>query len=103
MRTNAAGPFLLTQALAAAPGRRRGKVANLSSMLGSIASVDGFHTPSYAISKAAQNMATVLLAHALRERGITRDRAASGLGADRHGRHRRADHADGLGARPARR
>jgi NAD(P)-dependent dehydrogenase (short-subunit alcohol dehydrogenase family) len=29
-----------------------------------------FGTPSYAISKAAQNMATVLLAHALQERGI---------------------------------
>lgn len=70
LRTNAAGPFLLTQALAPhlAEG---GKVANLSSVLGSIASVDGFHTPTYAISKAAQNMATVMLSHALRERGIT--------------------------------
>jgi NAD(P)-dependent dehydrogenase (short-subunit alcohol dehydrogenase family) len=70
LRTNAAGPFLITQALA--PHLAEGaKVANLSSMLGSIASVDGFHTPTYAISKAAQNMATVLLAQALRERGIT--------------------------------
>ncbi|MGO4221661.1 SDR family oxidoreductase [Lysobacter sp. TAF61] len=70
LRTNAGGPFLLTQALA--PHLVEGaKVANLSSMLGSIASVDGFHTPTYAISKAAQNMATVLLAQALRERGIT--------------------------------
>lgn len=69
LRTNASGPFLLTQTLAPhiADG---GKVANLSSQLGSIASVDGFHTPSYAISKAAQNMATALLATALRERGI---------------------------------
>lgn len=69
LRTNASGPFLLTQTLAPhiADG---GKVANLSSVLGSIASVDGFHTPSYAISKAAQNMATALLATALRERSI---------------------------------
>lgn len=69
LRTNASGPFLLTQTLAPliADG---GKVANVSSILGSIASTDGFHTPSYAISKAAQNMATVLLASALRERGI---------------------------------
>jgi NAD(P)-dependent dehydrogenase (short-subunit alcohol dehydrogenase family) len=70
LRTNAAGPFLLTQALAPHLAEAA-KVANLSSMLGSIASVDGFHTPTYAISKAAQNMATVLLAQALRERGIT--------------------------------
>ncbi len=68
-RTNAMGPFLLTQALAPllADGA---KVANLSSVLGSIAGTTRFGTPSYDISKAAQNMATVLLAHALRERGI---------------------------------
>ncbi|MFC3551873.1 SDR family oxidoreductase [Lysobacter cavernae] len=78
LRSNATGPFLLTQALApqladARPeqGRRGAIVANLSSVLGSIASVDGFHTPSYAISKAAQNMATALLAQVLAERGIT--------------------------------
>jgi NAD(P)-dependent dehydrogenase (short-subunit alcohol dehydrogenase family) len=70
LRTNAAGPFLLTQALAPHLADAA-KVANLSSMLGSISSVDGFHTPTYAISKAAQNMATVLLAQALHERGIT--------------------------------
>ncbi|HEY5613036.1 MAG TPA: SDR family oxidoreductase, partial [Lysobacter sp.] len=69
-RTNARGPFLLTQALA--PSLADGaKVANISSQLGSIAAVDGFGTPSYAISKAAQNMATALLAQALGERGIT--------------------------------
>ena len=45
-------------------------VANVSSVLGSIASTSGFHTPSYAISKAAQNMATVLLAQGLAERGV---------------------------------
>jgi NAD(P)-dependent dehydrogenase (short-subunit alcohol dehydrogenase family) len=68
-RTNAAGPFLLAQALAPllADGAR---VANLSSELGSIADAGRFGTPSYCISKAAQNMASVLLAHALRERGI---------------------------------
>ena len=68
-RTNAAGPFLLTQALAPllAAGAR---VANLSSGLGSIASTTRFGTPSYNISKAAQNMATALLAAALQERGI---------------------------------
>jgi NAD(P)-dependent dehydrogenase (short-subunit alcohol dehydrogenase family) len=68
-RTNARGPFLLTQALA--PSLADGaKVANISSQLGSIAALGGFGTPSYAISKAAQNMATALLAQALAERGI---------------------------------
>jgi NAD(P)-dependent dehydrogenase (short-subunit alcohol dehydrogenase family) len=61
--------FLLTQALA--PSLADGaKVANISSQLGSIAALGGFGTPSYAISKAAQNMATALLAQALAERGI---------------------------------
>lgn len=69
-RTNARGPFLLTQALA--PSLADGAtVANISSQLGSIAALGGFGTPSYAISKAAQNMATALLAHALSARGIT--------------------------------
>ncbi|MDQ3270267.1 MAG: SDR family oxidoreductase [Pseudomonadota bacterium] len=70
LRTNASGPFLLTQALAGslADGAT---VANLSSRLGSISSTGGFGTPTYAISKAALNMATVLLAHALSERDIT--------------------------------
>ena len=68
-RTNAMGPFLLTQALAPrlADGAR---VANLTSQLGSIANTTRFGTPSYDISKAAQNMATALLAAALRERDI---------------------------------
>jgi NAD(P)-dependent dehydrogenase (short-subunit alcohol dehydrogenase family) len=63
------GPFLLTQALAPrlADGAR---VANITSQLGSIAGTTRFGTPSYDISKAAQNMATVLLAAALRDRGI---------------------------------
>lgn len=68
-RTNAAGPFLLTQALA--PVLARGaKVANISSSLGAIGETTRFGTPSYAISKAALNMATVLLAHALREQEV---------------------------------
>jgi NAD(P)-dependent dehydrogenase (short-subunit alcohol dehydrogenase family) len=68
-RTNAMGPFLLTQALAPrlADGAR---VANITSQLGSIANTTRFGTPSYDISKAAQNMATALLAAALRDRGI---------------------------------
>ena len=69
-RTNAGGPLLLAQSLAPwlAAG---GKIANLSSILGSIADTDAFSTPSYRISKAAQNMATRLLAAALKEAGIT--------------------------------
>ena len=68
-RVNAAGPLLLTQALAPllADG---GKVANISSERGSIAGVTRFGTPSYYIGKAAQNMATALLAQALAPRGI---------------------------------
>ena len=69
LRTNAVGPFLLAQALAPllADGA---KLANISSQLGSIANTHRFGTPSYDISKAAQNMASVLLARALAERGI---------------------------------
>src|SRR5690606_19761514 len=68
-RTNAMGPLLLTQALEPwlADGAR---VANLSSVLGSIASLARFGTPSYDISKCAQNMVTALLAQALQPRGI---------------------------------
>ncbi|WP_024888822.1 SDR family oxidoreductase [Luteimonas huabeiensis] len=68
-RTNAAGPCLLTQALAPrlADGAR---VVNLSSRLGAIGLTTRFGTPSYAISKAALNMVTALLARALAERGI---------------------------------
>ncbi len=68
-RTNAMGPLLLTQALAPRLADNA-RVANLSSVLGSIASVGRFGTPSYNLSKAAQNMATALLAQALRPRGI---------------------------------
>src|SRR5690606_7572422 len=68
-RTNAMGPLLLVQALAPRLAEAA-RVANISSVLGSIASVGRFGTPSYNISKAAQNMATVLLAQALQPRGI---------------------------------
>lgn len=66
---NALGPLLLTQALA--PQLAEGaRVVNLSSRLGSIALTESFHTPSYAIAKAALNMATRLLAQALAPCGI---------------------------------
>lgn len=68
-RVNAMGPLLLTQALA--PLLDDGaRVANISSQLGSIAGCSRFGSPSYNIGKAAQNMATALLAHALAGRGI---------------------------------
>ena len=75
LRTNAIGPFLLTQALAPlladGEGDRPGAVvANLSSEIGSLARCQEFRTPSYAMGKAAQNMGTVLLARALAPRGI---------------------------------
>ncbi len=61
---NAIAPFLLAQALAPLLGKgERAVVANVSSQLGSIARTKDFYTPSYAISKAAQNMGSVLLAH----------------------------------------
>ncbi len=72
LRTNAIGPLLLTQALV--PLLAKGvapRVANISSMLGSIGSTSAFGTPSYAIGKAALNMATRQSALALREQGIT--------------------------------
>ena len=70
LKTNATGPFLLSQSLA--PWLAEGaKLANLSSVLGSMADTDAVSTPSYRISKAAQNMATRLLAAALKEAGIT--------------------------------
>jgi len=65
---NAEGAFLMTQTFASrlADGA---KVVNLSSTLGSIARTDSLYSPSYAMSKAALNMATRLLAIALREQG----------------------------------
>jgi len=68
-RTHAAGPFLLTQRVSPLLADAA-RVVNISSELGSIALRREFRSPSYAIGKAAQNMATVLLSHALRTRGI---------------------------------
>ena len=70
LRTNAMGPFLLTQALAPRL-RDGGTVANISSGMGAIADVAEFRSPSYCIGKAALNMATAQLAQALRPRDIT--------------------------------
>jgi NAD(P)-dependent dehydrogenase (short-subunit alcohol dehydrogenase family) len=69
LRTNLIGPFLLTQALAPwlADG---GTVADMSSMMSAMSTRTEFRAPSYCISKAAQNMATVMLARALAPRGI---------------------------------
>ena len=70
LRTNAIGPLLLTQALA--PLLADGAiVANLSTMMSALSTRTEFRSPSYSISKAAQNMATVQLAFALKPRGIT--------------------------------
>ncbi|MFN7184656.1 MAG: SDR family oxidoreductase [Thermomonas haemolytica] len=69
LRTNAIGPFLLVQALAAHL-RDGATIANLSSQLGSIARVTRFGTPSYCAGKAAQNMLGAQLAQALAPRGI---------------------------------
>ena len=68
-RTHALGPLLLVQALfpQIADG---GTIANISSEIGSIGLRQEFRTPSYAIGKAAQNMVTSLLAHALAVRRI---------------------------------
>jgi NAD(P)-dependent dehydrogenase (short-subunit alcohol dehydrogenase family) len=69
LRVNALGPLLVTEALAPtlADGAR---VANVSSMISSLATRREFRSPGYCMGKAAQNMATVQLAHALRPRGI---------------------------------
>lgn len=67
--SNAEGPFLLTQALA--PNLADGaRVVNISTGLGSIGGTDSLYSPSYAISKAALNMATRLLSIALGAHGI---------------------------------
>ena len=68
-RTHALGPFLLVQTLTPQLGDGA-RVANISSEIGSIGLRQEFRTPSYAIGKAAQNMATSLLAQALAPRGI---------------------------------
>jgi len=71
LATNTIGPFLLAQALAPLLAKGHApRIANLSSVLGSITRSDAFRTPSYAISKSALNMASVLLARALAAHGI---------------------------------
>lgn len=69
--TNVIGPMMLAQALAPRLSRGlRPRVLNVSSKLGSIASTVSFGTPSYNISKAALNMAGVLMARAMNPMGI---------------------------------
>jgi NAD(P)-dependent dehydrogenase (short-subunit alcohol dehydrogenase family) len=58
---NAIGPLLLTQRLAPLLGAGA-RIVNLSSDLGSLERTREFHTPGYALSKAALNMVTRLLA-----------------------------------------
>ncbi len=69
-RTNVQGPVLLTQALADDLATRA-TVITISSDLASMTDAAGFVMPSYSISKAALNMATRLLGHALAAREIT--------------------------------
>ena len=67
---NALGPWALTVALA--PLLRRspaGRVVNVSSEAGSLASMGDGHA-TYAVSKAALNAATILLADGLRRDGV---------------------------------
>ena len=69
LRINAIGPFLLSEAVAPllADGAR---IANLSSVMGSITRQGAFRSPSYGASKAAQNLLNAQLAHALAARDI---------------------------------
>ncbi len=71
LRVNTVAPLMLAQALAPLLAKgRRPRVFNVSSRLGAMALAEQFGTPSYAISKAALNMATVQMAHALAPLGI---------------------------------
>ncbi|GAB2667143.1 SDR family oxidoreductase [Arenimonas aestuarii] len=71
LRVNTVAPLMLAQALAPLLARgSRPRVLNVSSRLGAITLANSFGTPSYAISKAALNMATVQMAHALKPLGI---------------------------------
>ena len=69
LRTNAVGPFLLTQVLAPRLADSA-KVAFVSSVMGSIGERREFRAPSYCASKATLDMLSVLAAHALAPRGI---------------------------------
>jgi NAD(P)-dependent dehydrogenase (short-subunit alcohol dehydrogenase family) len=65
MRTNALGPLLVTQSLAALLRRSKSAhVVNVSSGAGQISKMTGY-APAYSISKATLNAITVMLAHAL--------------------------------------
>jgi NAD(P)-dependent dehydrogenase (short-subunit alcohol dehydrogenase family) len=69
---NASGPLLLAQALAGLlQASEQARIANISSQIGSIANTQSFRTASYAMSKAALNMATRLMAAELLAHGIT--------------------------------
>jgi NAD(P)-dependent dehydrogenase (short-subunit alcohol dehydrogenase family) len=71
LQVNTIAPLMLAQSLAPLLARgTRPRVFNLSSRLGSMALADAFRTPSYNISKAALNMATVMMARALNPMGI---------------------------------
>jgi NAD(P)-dependent dehydrogenase (short-subunit alcohol dehydrogenase family) len=69
LRINAIGPLLLVQALEKflADGAT---VANISTQMASLSTRTEFRSPSYSMSKVAQNMATVQMALALKPRGI---------------------------------
>lgn len=69
LRINAVGPLLLVQAIEKLIADHA-TVANISTQMASLSTRSEFRSPSYSMSKAAQNMATVQLALALRSRGI---------------------------------
>ncbi|MCC8363193.1 SDR family oxidoreductase [Lysobacter sp. A6] len=69
LRVNAVGPLLLVQAIEKLIADHA-TVANISTQMASLSTRSEFRSPSYSMSKAAQNMATVQLALALRSRGI---------------------------------
>jgi NAD(P)-dependent dehydrogenase (short-subunit alcohol dehydrogenase family) len=72
LRTNVAGPALLTRALLPLLARgRRKTIANVSSSLGSLASTTGGFSYAYCASKAALNMLTVLMHRELTGDGYT--------------------------------
>ena len=69
LRINAIGPLLLVQAIEKLIADHA-TVANISTQMASLSTRTEFRSPSYSMSKAAQNMATVQLALALQPRGI---------------------------------
>jgi NAD(P)-dependent dehydrogenase (short-subunit alcohol dehydrogenase family) len=68
--TNTLGPWRVTQAFLPLLRRsRHGRIVNVSSGAGALDSMDG-ETPAYALSKAALNVLTMMLAAELRESRI---------------------------------